>query len=173
MIAKLGFILIVLLFGALMFVAGTLAPKAVREPIVNAAGQLMARLPTSGDAKSASRDAPSEAGTSAGKEDDKPLPYETLLLRRPLPDKAQFALQVGVFAEAAGADPLLGRLRKLGYRSKAIPVVDQNGALWVVLAAGQFASPDDARAARGPLSRGLGLNQSLTLILLPPEKKAG
>ena len=72
---------------------------------------------------------------------------------------------------AATAAPLAKRLEKLGYPTKIIPVVDNNAVQWQVLAAGEFTTQDDARAARGRWTRGLGTTQPLTLIVLPPPPK--
>ena len=173
MLAKIGFILIVLVFGALMFVAGTLAPESVRGSVASSAQELIDRLPLGGKASASSAAATAAAGeeTPAAEEQQALIHYETLLLPTPLPEKGQYALQVGLFADLASTSVLADRLQALGYATQAIAVVDQNGQPWVVLAAGTFPSPDAARDARAPVARGLGLARPLTLILLPPEKK--
>ncbi|HEY6925103.1 MAG TPA: hypothetical protein VI653_16630, partial [Steroidobacteraceae bacterium] len=53
-----------------------------------------------------------------------------------------------------------------------IGVLDENGQQWITVAAGQYASPDDARAARISLTRTLSLAQALPVIRLPIKPAA-
>lgn len=172
MIAKLGFVLIVLLFGVLMFAAGMLAPDRLRLSVQSGAEQLLkpdaAATSTTANAEDPDTTAQTEQTEDTSAAEPEPLPYETLLVPSPLPDPAQFALQIGLYTDSTSTDTLNRRITALGYPTQIIPVIDGKGLHWLLLAAGEYASADEARAARGPLSRDLGNSQPLTLILLPP-----
>lgn len=179
MIAKLGFILIVAVFGALMFAAGMLAPESLREPVRATTQQAKAWLAAGGKKTddSAATAAPAanstDSSASASARADKaadPILAESLLIPSPLPDKGQYGLQVGQFASAEQAGQLGSRIKSLRLPFALLDVVDQGGKRWTVVALGPYASPDEARMARMPALHDLGLNESLPLILLPPPK---
>ncbi|MBI3897224.1 MAG: SPOR domain-containing protein [Gammaproteobacteria bacterium] len=169
MFAKLGFLLLVAAFGALAFVAGTLAPPSIRQPLTTAIDQwapLLSSHTSAAKSPTAANSAPAESADGA------PLPYEALLLPATPAADVKYALQLGLFTEPASANSLTQRLRELRYPFKTIPVIDQNGAHWSALAAGTFDSVAAAQSARGFLSQQLQLSQSLTVIQLPAETKA-
>lgn len=176
MIAKFGFILLVVLFGTLMFVAGTMAPPSLHDYVTHAvagiAPQSVATAKAAGTAGTSTQAASGAANAPAkGDDKDKPLPYQSLLLRSPLPAKAKYALQAGMFSDAAAANGLNARLTKLGYPSQVIAVVDTDQQTWQVVTAGSFDNLDDADAARSRLAQALGLAQPPSTIVLPPPPK--
>lgn len=178
MIAKLGFILIVAVFGALMFAAGIFAPQSLRQPVQQMTQQAKAWFAAagkSGDSVAAPAASPTDSSASASAQADKadPIPAESLLIPAPLPDKGQYGLQVGQFASAEQAGQLGSRIKSLRLPLALLDVVDQAGKRWSIVALGPYASPDEARMARVPALRDLGLNESLPLILLPPPKAKG
>lgn len=163
MIAKLGFLIVVLLFGALMFVAGTLAPENLRSPVAAFGRHVAAKLTAAaGDAKAA----PASASAEAGKEPP-PIPSESLQLPVPLPAQGQYALQAGQFAVPEPAAALAKRLQAAGVPFQVLPVVDRAGQRWSLVAAGQYGSVDEARTARLRLADDLGISGALPVILLP------
>ena len=95
---------------------------------------------------------------------------EQLQVPVPLPENGKYALQAGQFTDAEAADVLQKRAMALGLVSSIIPVVDDFGGHWFVVAAGNFESPDDARAHRSSISRDFGISETLPVILLPPDK---
>ncbi|MFL6623223.1 MAG: SPOR domain-containing protein [Sulfurifustis sp.] len=167
MIAKLGFILIVAIFGVLMFIAGAIAPDAIRRPLLGMVG-----TPTSANPQTAAAPAPAVASSStppATESDD--LPYDALLLPTPLPAQGLYALQLGSYTEAASADTWMERVRHQGFPVKKLTVKDQNGARWIVVAVGRYASPDEARTARASTARRLNWVEPLAVIRLPADAK--
>lgn len=169
MIAKLGFVLILAVFGALMFAGGTLAPESLRQSATAFAKQASQKL-SAVFVKTASASASGAAAVSVPPAAD-PIPAEDLLIPTPLPDKGQYAVQVGQFADAAQANALGKRIRELQLPfDKVLDVVDQAGQRWAVVPVGPYASPDDARTARAAIARELHLSDALPLILLPAEK---
>lgn len=175
MIAKFGFILLVILFGALMFIAGTMAPPSLHSYVAAGIARIVPRSAamTAGTTTGADTITASGAAGVPAKGDDKnkPVPYQSLLLRSPLPAKAQYALQAGMFSDAAAANGLNARLTKLGYPSQIIAVVDTDQQTWQVVAAGSFGSLNDADAARIRLAQALNLAQPPSTIVLPPPPK--
>ena len=174
MIAKFGFILLVILFGALMFIVGTMAPPSLHSYVAAGIANV---VPHSAVMKAGTTGADTNTASGAasapakGDDKNKPLPYQSLLLRSPLPAKAQYALQAGMFSDAAAANGLNARLTKLGYPSQIIAVVDTDRQTWQVVAAGSFGSLNDTDAARIRLEQTLGLAQPPSTIVLPPSPK--
>ena len=182
MIAKLGFLLVLAVFGALMFAGGMLAPEPLRQSataLAKEAGRKWSSVSAkaaSASSATAAASASSAAGASAAastpaeaKAD--PIPAESLLLPTPLPEKGQYAVQVGQFADATQADVLGARVKasKLPF-DKVLDVMDQAGQRWSVVAVGPYASPDEARTARAAIARELQVTDSLPLIMLPAPK---
>lgn len=165
--AKTGFILIVVIFGGIMFMAGVMAPDAVRRPLLS-----VFSVTKSSNPPRAATPAPPVASASAPPTTDSDdLPYDALLLPAPLPSQGVYALQLGSYVEAASADAWIARARDQGYPVRKLKVTDQNGARWIVVAVGRYASPDDARTARAATARRLEWTQPLAVIRLPADAK--
>ncbi|HZX30943.1 MAG TPA: SPOR domain-containing protein [Rhodocyclaceae bacterium] len=163
MLMKLFFVLVVALFGALMFVTGVMAPEKVKIPVARTAQKVMASLPL--------QDAPQkEAAKPANdnkKDADPPVAAETLLLPTPLPAQGQYALQLGQFGNADAADILLQRVQAAGITAKRIAAVDRSGQTWWIVAAGSYGQPDEARSARATMAKEVGAGEGMPVILLP------
>jgi len=176
MITKLGFVLILAVFGVLMFFGGILAPDSLKQPaagfVKQASGALGAVLGKTAPASAAGAAASASAKAAAAPEAKAdPIPAESLLIPTPLPDKGQYAVQVGHFADAAQANALGKRIKQLQLPfDKVLDVVDQAGQRWAVVPVGPYANPDDARTARADIARDLQVSDSLPLILLPAAK---
>lgn len=191
MIAKAGFILLVLLFGALMFMAGTLAPPGIGQAMTGAANQLAAYLPgarkaeaehkpasppktgASAAAASASASASASAAASAAASGPDVLAASSLLIPMPLPEAGKYALQAGQYAHEADASAMYAKIQSAKLPAqKVVNVQDQGGALWTVVAVGPYASLDEARTANSTVAGQLGLIGPLPLILLPAPAKS-
>ncbi|HYD80190.1 MAG TPA: SPOR domain-containing protein [Paucimonas sp.] len=177
--AKFGFLLVLALFGALMFIAGTMAPKSFGETIhaTLAAAKNQVGLgakpvpPGAADAAKAPA-AGADAANSQAKAD--PIPSENLILPTVPPDKGQYGLQLGQFADAEQAKELSGRIAALKLPTALLDTIDQAGTRWTVVAVGPYGSPDEARAIRIQIARALGFAEAMPLILMPapPKPKA-
>jgi len=173
--AKFGFLLILILFGLLMFAAGSLAPASFRESaqsmITRGKDELAALTGfASREANSASKPAPASAAPASAAAKADPIPAENLIIPSPLPDKGQYGLQLGQFADAAQAKELSGRGNALKLPMILLDTIDQSGKRWAVVAAGPYVSPDEARAARTPVARELGFTEPMPMILIPASK---
>src|SRR5262245_21196534 len=122
MLGKFGLILVIVLFGASMYVIGVLAHEGVRRPIANTAASLreskVARQPV----------APRVANASAEKKEPAAVPYQDLLVPTPLPLDGNYAVQLGMYPTSGSADAWAERVRASGLPVATIPVLDQNGA---------------------------------------------
>jgi hypothetical protein len=163
MMAKFGFLLLLGVFGSLMFLCGVLAPESVRLPVSGAAAQTLARAESVlGRARPASAGAPaSAAGASAApsaKAGPPPVPAE----------KGRFAVEAGRFTDALPAQELGKRLQSLRLPvEQVIEAVDQGGAHWWIVPVGPYASPAEARAARVRVAQELQVDSLLPLMMLP------
>ena len=191
MVAKAGFIVLVLLFGALMFMAGTLAPPGIGQTVTGAANQLAAYLPGAKDvgakpkpesaskagasagAASAPASASASAAASAAASAPEPLAASSLLIPTPLPEAGKYALQAGQFTHETDASALYAKIQSVKLPAQKVANVrDQGGALWTVVAVGPYASLDEARTANSMVAAQLGLIGPLPLILLPAPAKS-
>jgi cell division protein FtsN len=188
-LGKFGLILLGVLFGACMFVAGAMAPAAWRQSI----GTLTQRLTGTPDA-AATRSILATSGkpatppgktpaTPAASGSAAPVPLGNLLVSArvamPAPAKGQpaFALQLGQFARDADADALARRAVAAapGLPLSRIAGVDTNGQAWTVLAIGRYVSPEEAQRDAARLQENLDLGD-LPAIRLPdpaPSAKPG
>lgn len=173
MFAKFGLILLVALFGAFLFVLGILAPESVRLPITRLAQEVA--TPHKKSALQTSLQSPAARTASTGAKQagaPVPIPYRQLLIPTPLPLDGLYALQLGLYPTASNPAAWVERAQAAGVPATTIGVLDENGEQWIVVAAGQYASPDDARAARISLTRTLTLAQALPVIRLPTKPAA-
>lgn len=173
MMARFGFLLLLVVFGALMFLCGVLAPDTLRVPVSGAAtrtvawaGTVLGRSPAApSGAKAAAAGAPANARAKDG---PAPVPAEQLLLPAPLPEKGRFAVEAGRFTDAQPAQDLATRLAALRLPvEKVIEAVDRGGAHWWIVPVGPYASPAEARAGRMRLGEELKVDSLLPLIMLP------
>lgn len=187
MIAKAGFILLVLLFGALMFMAGTLAPPGIGQAVTGAVNRLAAYLPGARDieaelkpaipsragAGAAAASAPASAAASAATSAPDTLAASSLLIPTPLPEAGKYALQAGQYAHEADASAMYAKIRNAKLPAQKVAnVQDGAGGLWTVVAVGPYASLDEARTANSMVAVQLGLIGPLPLILLPAPAKS-
>lgn len=187
MLGKFGLILLVVLFGACMFLAGAMAPPAWRHS-VDALGQRLPGMrgtsPLPAAAAAANRPgAPRETSAKpASSASAAPVALDRLLvgarLAAPEPAKGNpaYALQLGQFLRDADADAMARRANAAspGLPLSRIAGVDANGQPWTVLAIGRYVSPEAAQRDAARLQETLGLGD-LPAIRLPepPSAKSG
>ena len=177
MLSRIGFLMLLLAFGLLAWVAGLVMPAGLLQqiPVPQA---LQAVLPPSLAARVAAPPAaPAPAAAPAGAAADKPAkappPLESLLVPTPAPEKGRYALQLGLYPGAEEAEALAARVNALrlpGVAAKTLQVRSQDGLDWWLAAAGEQATPEDLETARALLAERLGL-QAIRPILLPAPTK--
>lgn len=182
MIARFGFVLVLALFGALMFAAGLLAPEPWRQAASTWSERIGRDVEDAGadtsSAEHAEKGEPTAPGGQAeGKaepgQEPPPLAAESLLIPTPMPEQGRYALQAGQFADPAQAQTLGTRIQALKLPfDKVLDVIDRDGQRWSVVAIGPYPDVNAARAARPQAARALGIDSALPLILLPEPKPA-
>jgi hypothetical protein len=189
---KLGLVVLVVLFGACTFVAGTMAPAGWRQPIAAfgerwsgaarmhpaaASGRIdgkQATPPAGAGAASAGTAAPASGGTAA------PVRLASLLVtaavEEPAPAKGQpaYALQLGQFAGDADADAAMRRAAAAepGLPLVRIATLDTENEPWSVVAIGRYVSAEAAARAAPRLLGPLGV-RDLPVIRLPDPAPSG
>jgi cell division septation protein DedD len=172
MLAKIGLIAVVVLFGALLFVLGMLMPDSVRAGLTTrftAATQTTVSAQKRMPAKNAAAIA---AAPPAAKNSPPPVQFKELLVPTPAPLDRVYALQIGRFPTSAAADVVAKRAAGAGLPTATIDMIDADGEDFKLVTAGRYSSPEDARAARISLTRKLELAQPLEVIMLPAAPAA-
>lgn len=168
------FLVLLALFGATMFVAGTLAPTNVKAPLEALATRVAAHLPMqSGQFAAGSIAAKSAAARTAsgtvGAASAAPTsgvvyaasaPMASLLVPAEPPAKAHYALQAATFASSDAASLFAASLVAQGHKATVVPVSDADHSL--IVAIGDFSTPNAARAQQ------LVLGEELKSVTLPP-----
>lgn len=172
MLAKFGFLLLFLLFGASMFLLGVVLSDATRQAL-----PALEKLKTPGPVAAAKAAPGASAGPAAGAgAADKappPVPLESLLVPAPLPAQGRYALQTGIFADAAQAADQAARINALhlpGAKALTLATRDRQGRDWWVVAAGERGAPDDLDDVRAWLNGRFAVADARA-VLLPPEPK--
>ncbi|UXY14694.1 SPOR domain-containing protein [Chitiniphilus purpureus] len=160
------FLILILLFGALLFLAGLLAPLHWKNEadtgLRSAAARLGLTTPPPAHAASAAVPAPAAAST--------PPPAvlaEALIVPALPPAQADYGLQVAQLASYEAAQGLLAQARTQKVAARIVTVADEDGSHWYVLAAGPYPSVDAAKAARPLVARYLGVEAGMPVIVLP------
>ncbi|GAA5787220.1 hypothetical protein GCM10007860_21430 [Chitiniphilus shinanonensis] len=174
-------VVLVLLFGTLLFLAGVFAPASVRGSLGRGATdtlQAVSRLPL-GDrltagllpakpaAKQATASAPADASAPPA------IPAEQIVLPAIPPAKAEYALQATQRADYREAQELVTQAQAEKLPASVITIAEDDGQHWYVVAIGKYASVEDARSGRVRVAQRLNLTGGLPVILLPapPKKK--
>jgi len=169
MFTKFGLVVLVVVFGALLFVLGLLAPEPVRRSVTQWTYNITAAREAT-TVKSPPKALAAAANASATKKSGAaPIPYAQLLIPTPPPPHGTYSLQLGLYPTTAGADDWVKRARAADVPASTISVLDENGQSWIAVAAGEYNSPEEARAARISLTRTLTLVQPLMVIRLPSQ----
>jgi cell division protein FtsN len=194
MFAKLGLLVLIIVFGACMFVAGTMAPDSMRQPLATLGDRLSGTetatpvAAVKSPAPVASRSvaamplavgspAPEPSGTP---KKGAPVRLDSLLVTaavdEPAPDKGKpaYALQIGQFATDEDADAAVQRVEKagLGMPLAHVATLDAENEPWTVVAIGQFASTSAAVRAAPRVQSVLGIRETPVIKLPPPAEPA-
>lgn len=179
MFGKLGLVVLIVLFGVCMFVAGAMAPVGWRSSIASFGGSALRTHP---DAPiNAALAASSKPAPAASTPADAPAPASTMTVKLdsllvsaavqpPAPAKGQpaYALQLGQFARSADAD---AAMRRGAGAAPDLPLariatVAADNTPWTVVAIGRYVSPAMAQRDAARLCAALGL-RDLPVIRLP------
>jgi len=190
MVGKLGAGVLAAALGTGLFLAGSVAPAAVRESVegffsgvqqdlLRWTGRAATAAPAAGPADGAApaaKPAPAALGAAAPSAGPAPtpaapassVPIASLLLPAVVPNGRSFALQAGQFASQLSAQQLATSLHGQGMTSTVILTHDDLGTNWAVVSLGNFPSAEEAAAQRTYLANKLGLSDYLPTLLLPP-----
>lgn len=160
MLAKFGLLLLMLLCGAMLFVAGTLAPEPVATP-VRAAGQKLVVWFAGEDAGIPE----SVEGTASAE----PIPYSSLIPPAGAEERRPYGLQVGLYGSLAEADEEALKLTANNIEFALVPVQDKSGMQRQLLVAGPFETRSQAQFLGAQLPRMLGAHRPLEVVLFPQQ----
>jgi hypothetical protein len=172
MFAKLGFVLLFVIFGGLTFLMGVFATDDSRGQLPGLE-QMLQTGKAPGTAPGAALPAASKApeATSAGKPASaKPRPMEDLLIPANAQGKVRYTVQLGMFPDQAAAVALAAQVEDLhmpGIKTSTQSVRDRAGQTWWIATAGDQDAPEALESARLWLSETLAL-ASARVIQLPP-----
>jgi cell division septation protein DedD len=195
MLAKFGLVILIVIFGAGTFVAGTMAPDDFRQHVAAIGARVLGQpVPTASTTPPVVDDALALVGAPAppplaakpaapatpvaAAEKPAPVRLESLLvtaaIKEPQPGKGEptYALQVGQFATEDDANATIRRLKEagLGLPLTSVPVLDADNEPWSVVAIGQFASSAAAQRAAPRVQSVLDIRET-PVIQLPPSDK--
>lgn len=179
LLSKIGFLILILVFGALAILAGVAMPEKLQQrlqglPAVKTVlSQVQNKLaPASGKSVEQAKGSGQGKGGEQPKE-AKPPPLESLLLPSPLPAKGSYGLQIGLFPDENGADELAARVNGMQLpkiAAKTLKVRGRDGKNWWLALAGEEADPGELLRTRLRLEEMLSL-QSIRPVLLPAPAK--
>lgn len=177
MFAKFGFTLLVLLFGALAFTGGMMAPDNWRAPVTAFGSRLLSIKPTATPPGRTDKAAPTSqaamAATAAA-----PVKIDSLLVATevvaaaPAAGQPAYALQLGQFVTDDEAVEAEQHAQNIGLPLVRLQVTDADKAPWTVLAAGRFATPAQAQDAAVRVQAMLKLPSTPVIRLPAPAKSA-
>ena len=190
MLAKFGFVLLILLFGVFAFVGGTMAPDSWREPIAHGGQHVLDWLP--GVASSANEPAHSTSIAAAAKpvsvgsaaepahSATAPIALNSLIVTAsvnpaaPAKGAPVYALQVGQFISDDQASAAIERfqVQGLGLPLQKLAVTDNQNTPWTIVAIGEFTSVALAREAAPRVEVALEVPNPPVIQLPPPAPAA-
>jgi len=160
--AKLGFIILVLIFGASTFVAGVVAPEEIADPVRLHAQQLYERWnPATAPAVAAVENATENTANA--------LPYSQLIQDVDYGEKV--GIQVGLYSSTEEAQLLQSELKQLKLPVATIPVRIADNFNWILLASGPYADTESAQLNLARLRDLFGYERSFDLIRWPQTPK--
>lgn len=186
MFAKFGFVLLILLFGTLAFMAGAMAPDTWRHAMSTAADRWVTAVrelvttahPSESLAVTKKTSTPATTSPAAAASAAPPLQMGALTIKAsvgaPAPAAGQpaYAIQLGQYVTSDEAAMAAKRFQALGVGLPftQVAVVDEKNQAWTILAAGQFTTPSAAQQAANRVQSSLNLD-TLPVIKLPPSTK--
>lgn len=162
--AKLGFVLLVLLFGACSFIAGVVAPTEISKPVRRFA-QIQYERWYPPEAETALNELAAQVDPLAAKAID----YNSLIHTPELAGKV--GIQVGLYSSQNEAQVLQAELDQLKLPAQAIPVKIAGSFSWVLLATGPYKDAQQARLSVARLRGLFGYDRAFDLIRWPEKAK--
>ena len=175
MLVRYGFIILVLLFGLLTFVAGLTAPPAVKETVQQLGTALLSIAVSDAEKKAGDKAAAAgdkAVGDAAKKADAKkgPAPIPFAAFERSPDTPPPYGLQAGLFPDQAAAEATLSALKKNDVPGVVHKVQAGNGLIWFLVAAGPYKDMVKAGQGRAAIQRLLGHGHDLPPINWVPAK---
>ncbi len=162
--AKLGFVLLVLLFGTCSFIAGVVAPTEISKPVRRFA-QVQYERWYPPEAEVALDELAAQIDPLAAKAVD----YSSLIQTPEL--AGQLGIQVGLYSSQNEAQVLQSELLQLKLPASAIPVRIAGSFSWILLATGPYPDAQQARLSVARLRTLFGYDRSFDLIRWPEKAK--
>jgi len=186
--SKIAFVVLVVLFGVLMFIAGLLAPASLKTTfsltaqhwlpasavkLLTPAKSIMASAAPSASTISLPTATAKPATASAGTPASAPaVPLSSVMVPVSPAANTVYALQIALVASAGQASDSAAPLTDAQVPVKVLNVTDSEGKPWVLVAAGNYSSYDDARIQQTVLAQQFHLLDLPPVIVLPPAKPA-
>jgi hypothetical protein len=171
MIAKLGFVLLFVIFGVLTLMMGVFATDDARGRLPG-----IEQIVQGGDASTTARQMrPSPQGAAANQSrlpeatsSAKAVAQDKLPIPAGAPGKVRYTVQLGMFADQAAADALVAQIEAMhlpGIKANTVAVRDRAGRSWWIAAAGDQDAPEALESARFWLSEKLSLSAARVIQL--------
>ncbi|AJQ93830.1 SPOR domain-containing protein [Gynuella sunshinyii] len=157
MFAKLGLVILIVLFGASLFVAGTMAPDNIAGP-VRETGKSIASWFSGNDTKQT--DSPHQDGSTI-------ITYSSLIPAAGSSENQNYGIQIGLYATQKETDAEALLLTANNYDFKEIQVRDKLNIERYLLIAGPFPTLSLAQFQQQRLPQVLGLSVPLNILLFP------
>lgn len=158
--AKLGFLIILLLFGCCLFFAGIMAPAHIAEPAKIIATDIYQRW------------APKLEAVEREITLEPPAAIEYSSLLKVNKKTSPLGIQVGLFTSVSQVAVLKNELKQLKISAQAIEVTMDQGITWTLLAAGPYNSVEDMQLATAQLREHFGYSLGLDVLAWPASEKA-
>jgi cell division protein FtsN len=158
--AKLGFLIVLLLFGCSLFLAGVMAPSNIAEPAKKIATDIYTRW------------APKLEEVDKEVTLETPVAIEYSSLLKVNKKTSPLGIQIGLFTSVSQVDVLKNELKQLKISAQAIAVTMNQGINWTLLAAGPYNSIEDVHLATAQLREHFGYSLGLDVLAWPALEKA-
>jgi len=178
--SKIAFVLVVIVFGIVMFVAGLLAPAALKAPydvtlpqwLPTSLSKLIPIKSVAAAGAAVAAATPAAAGGAKAASAPAAIALTSLLVPATPAANTVYALQVALLATADQAADSAAPFTAAQVPVKILNVTTEDGKAWVLVAAGNYNSYDDARTQQTVLAQQFHLLDLPPVIVLPPPKPA-
>ena len=157
MFAKLGLVILILLFGATLFTAGTMAPENIAQPVRAGGKAVLAWF-----AKDEQQPSAGDSGNNT-----QTIAYGTLIPPAGSAESQDYGIQIGLFTTLKEADTAALKLTANNYDFKQVLVRDKLDIDRYLLIAGPFQTLSLAQFQQQRLPQVLGLHPPLSILLFP------
>ncbi|WP_428241892.1 SPOR domain-containing protein [Gynuella sp.] len=157
MFAKLGLVILIVLFGASLFVAGTMAPENIADPVRETGKKIVNWL---GGQDTEQTDNPHQGDSTI-------ITYSSLIPAAGSSENQSYGIQIGLYATQKEADTAALQLTANNYDFKEIQVRDKLDIERYLLIAGPFPTLSLVQFQQQRLPQILGLSAPLNILLFP------